>query len=163
MSETLQVDSQDDGEPPSSGRDDFIATIMEQVDRHTGATRYTSAPIGRHETRLRLAEGMIIADLGESACNMYAQLSFDERIRLEDDMIHEMRWLADDESASDARALCNSAPVLFEPFGHEMLLGERDSDDRWLRLEAHNISTHEQKRILVGGLAVLLWRLEQVT
>jgi hypothetical protein len=85
-----------------------------------------------------------------------------QRHRLEDEIIDSMVLLANDDRFRDGRALCNAVPIMFEPTRYEMLLGERDmEDDAWMRVEGHDISTHEQRRLLMGGLAVLLWHIEQ--
>jgi hypothetical protein len=106
----------------------------------------------------------IEADVADHIAAQYRTLDLSKRSSLEfkvkDGMAHSAQLLTGDimthdEFFDETSAIMNHQPLLFEPFEKSMLIGKWRSRYQ-LHFEATEVSSPEQRLILIGGLAAFI-------
>jgi len=107
----------------------------------------------------------IKADIVSDVSERYRKLDQDARgdlvYKVKDAMarsallIGESDTITHSELFNDTSAIMNHQPLLFEPYGGAMLIGDWDRRSR-LHFKATDVSSPEQRLILLGGLAAFI-------
>lgn len=153
ISELQSSDAESDPDPPGSDR--YINDVLGVTRRFQDGLRYTHWESDSRST-IALRPSKIRSKLSRSAFLNYVNLSVDERFQLEAAASTAMSRIDGVASRHDMNAMINHVPLLFDDRGGA-IIGRRYDDAGEIVLESDVLDDPIQYRVLLGGLATVLF------
>jgi hypothetical protein len=153
ISELQSSDAESDPDPP--GHERYINDVLEVTHRFQDGLRYTHWESDSWST-IALRPSKIRSKLSRSAFLNYVNLSVDERFQLEAAASTTMSRIDGMASRHDMKVMINHVPLLFDDRGGA-IIGRRNDDAREIVLESDVLDDPIQYRVLLGGLATVLF------
>lgn len=152
-SELQSFDAESDPDPP--GPDRYINDTLGLTCRFQDGLRYTHWESDSWST-ITLGPSKIRSKLSRSAFLNYVNLSVDERFQLEAAASTTMSRIHGAASRHDMNTMINHVPLLFDDRGGA-IIGRRNDNEREIALESDELDDPIQYRVLLGGLATVLF------
>lgn len=153
MSELLASDPEPDPDP--LGPDRYIDAVVGLTYRFQDGLRYTRWESDGQST-IALEPSKIRSRLSRSAFLNYVNLSIDERFQLEAAASMAMSRVDGVASWHDMNTMINHAPLLFDHRGGA-IISKRNDDAKEIAFESDLLNDPSQYRVLLGGLATVLY------
>lgn len=157
MSETLgELEKDADPEPEPSGHWKYVNQVLKFSETIDNGGQYILWNSDSGDSQVVIQPWRIRARMTQKAFENYVNLSVDDRHTLEHMTAGSMDTVSKSDTDQGARVLVNYVPLLFMD-NDKAIVGVRERDDTYIAFESDEIESSNQRKILVGGLATILY------